>query len=143
MKAGLVFAIGLPTLLIGPIVLSGRAAGAEQLPIIVTYELSKVRREARAIQRDPRKFWAGAIVARIEDKKPVTDLALKHPTTVEVTFVVGRDGRLVSKQVARSSGDPSRDARAMAVIETAAPFPPMPDGVGEEQVAFSLPLRFR
>ena len=119
------------------------APHADPLPTIATYELSKARKDARAIARDPKTFWVGAIVSRIESRKPQVDLKLKQPTSVEIAFTVARDGRVVSKQIARSSGNPAVDRQAVAVIDKAAPFPPMPDWLAETEMSFRLPLRFK
>ena len=115
----------------------------EPLPIIVTYELRKARTQARSAARDPKGFWVGQIVGRIEDRKPHLDMALKAAVTVGVSFVVGRDGRLVSSVVATSSGDPAIDKRAVDVLASAAPFPPMPAGLPDDSMSFTVPLRFK
>ena len=119
------------------------AARADPLPTIVTYELSKSRRDAHAIARDPKGFWVGAIVAQIEARKPRSIVHLKAPATVNVGFVVGRDGKLVSSTIEKSSGDPALDKLAIATLDHAAPFPPMPAALGGDQIAFTVPLRFK
>lgn len=115
---------------------------ADPLPTIVTFELSKARKQAREIARDPRKFWVGEIVAWIEARKPHLNMHLKAPRAVDVSFVVGHDGRLVSTAISKSSGDPAVDMQAIAMLSRSAPFPPMPAGLAEQQMAFTLPLRF-
>jgi len=118
-------------------------ACADPLPTIVTYELSEARRAATAVARDPRGFWIGEIVARLEARKPDRRHAIKQPVTVALSFVVDRTGHLVSKQVARSSGDPAIDEEAIAVLVRAAPFPPMPAALPDDHLVFTVPLRFR
>ncbi len=115
----------------------------EPLPIIATYELHKARTAAQAAARDPKGFWVGQIVGRIEDRKPLLNLALKAPATVSVSFVVARDGRLVSSTVSRSSGDAALDRRAVDVLASAAPFPPMPQALPDDSMSFTVPLRFK
>ncbi len=119
------------------------AANADPLPTIVTYELSKSRGEARAVAHDPKSFWVGEIVARIEDRKPFSARPFKQPMTVNIGFVVGRDGHVISKDVVHSSGDAALDKAAMAVLDHAAPFPPMPAAIADDSLAFTVPLRFR
>ena len=118
-------------------------ACADPLPTIVTYELAEARRAADAAARDPRGFWVGQIVARLEERKPDRQHSVKRPVTVELGFVVDRAGRLLSKQLARSSGDPAIDAEAIAVLDRAAPFPPMPAALPGDHLVFTVPLRFR
>ena len=122
---------------------AGVAQATEPLPIIVTYELKRGH-EARVIElRDPKTFWVRQIVARLEDKKPVGTIGLKEPATAQVSFTVGRDGAIVSKTIARTSGVPAVDKEALAMLERAQPFPPMPAAMPEPALSFSLPLRFR
>jgi TonB family protein len=45
---------------------------------------------------------------------------------VVVYFKIGRDGRLLSIRIARSSGIPLADQAAKAAIELSAPFRPLP-----------------
>ena len=122
---------------------AGVAQATEPLPIIVTYELKRGH-EARVIERrDPKTFWVRQIVARLEDKKPVGTIGLNEPATAQVSFTVGRDGAIVSKTIARTSGVPAVDKEALAMLERAQPFPPMPAAMPEPALSFSLPLRFR
>ena len=116
---------------------------ADPLPTIATFEMKKARDERRAAARDPKGFWIQQIVARIDARKPRFAKPLKAALKVEIGFVVARDGHLVSKVVATSSGSAEIDAVALAMVEHAAPFPPMPAAVGDQQLSFDLPVRFR
>ena len=57
---------------------------------------------------------------------------------VVVTFVIGRDGRLLSAKVTKSSGVPLADRAAMSAIELTAPFSPLPP----EFRGQSVPIEF-
>ncbi len=57
---------------------------------------------------------------------------------VVITFVIGRDGRLLSKKVTKSSGVPLADNAAMKAIELTAPFRPLPP----EFKGSSVPIEF-
>ncbi len=57
---------------------------------------------------------------------------------VVITFVIGKDGRLLSKQVTKSSGVPLADRAAMSAIELTAPFRPLPP----EFKGQSVPIEF-
>lgn len=120
-----------------------QARADEPLPVIATYELRKSQLESHAAARHPKGFWVSQIVGRIEDRKPMLDLKLKQPMTVDVSFVVARDGRLVSSTVDKSSGDAAIDKRAVDVLASAAPFPPMPEGLPDDSMSFTVPLRFK
>ena len=57
---------------------------------------------------------------------------------VVITFTIGRDGRLLSKKVTKSSGVPLADRAAMSAIELTAPFRPLPP----EFKGQSVPIEF-
>jgi protein TonB len=62
--------------------------------------------------------------------------------TVVVHFVVDASGNVVSREVSVSSGHKILDDAAVASIDRAAPFPPMPKGLNQNQIAVSVPFRF-
>lgn len=57
---------------------------------------------------------------------------------VVITFTIGRDGRLLSAKVTKSSGVPLADRAAMSAIELTAPFRPLPP----EFRGQSVPIEF-
>ena len=57
---------------------------------------------------------------------------------VVITFTIGRDGRLLSHRVTKSSGVPLADRAAMSAIELTAPFRPLPP----EFRGQSVPIEF-
>jgi protein TonB len=59
-----------------------------------------------------------------------------------VRFTVGPGGELVSREIATSSGSKILDDAAIASIDRAAPFPPMPSDVKNEPMVVSVPFRF-
>lgn len=134
---------GLALLAFAPALCAGVARATQTLPIIVTYEMERRRDAERIERRDPKEFWVRQIVARLEDKKPTETLGLKQPATAQVSFTVGRDGTIVSKAIAKTSGVAAVDAEALAMLERAQPFPPMPATMSGATLSFSLPLRFR
>jgi protein TonB len=56
-----------------------------------------------------------------------------------MSFIINRDGSVKSVKTKRSSGDALVDLQARRAIESAAPFPPLPDGFKES----TLPVLFR
>lgn len=52
----------------------------------------------------------------------------------EVLFKIGRDGRLLSKRIYKSSGFPNYDYAALKAVETAAPFRPLPQEFKHESI---------
>ncbi|MBS0267810.1 MAG: TonB family protein [Proteobacteria bacterium] len=62
--------------------------------------------------------------------------------TVVMRFTVDVDGRLLSKEVATSSGSKLLDDAATAALDRAAPFPPIPPEISIKPLAFTQPFKF-
>lgn len=62
--------------------------------------------------------------------------------TVLVRFTVGASGQLLSREVEKSSGSKLLDDAAVAAVERAAPFPPMPKELAGEPMEMKVPYRF-
>jgi len=61
---------------------------------------------------------------------------------VVVRFTVLGNGQLSGVSVARSSGNGSTDQAGLALVQRAAPFPPIPVGAGRSDWTFDVPLAF-
>lgn len=62
--------------------------------------------------------------------------------TVIVRYIIDVDGKLLSKEVAKSSGSKVLDDAATAALDRAAPFPPIPPEVSIKPLAFTQPFKF-
>lgn len=62
--------------------------------------------------------------------------------TVVMRFTIGIDGKLLSKEVATSSGSKLLDDAATAALDRAAPFPPIPPEISIKPLAFTQPFKF-
>ncbi len=60
--------------------------------------------------------------------------------TVVARLVIGRDGRLLELNIARSSGIPTLDKAVIEMIRVAAPYAPLPPEIPGERLTFSLPI---
>jgi protein TonB len=76
--------------------------------------------------------------------------ALRYPASargargeVHVAFVVGAGGGASRIVVVQSSGNAVLDAAAVATVERAAPFPPIPPDAGRSSWSFTMPLVFK
>lgn len=76
--------------------------------------------------------------------------AAKYPTKAKgkngealVSFVVGASGSVSRVALARSSGNPALDDAALAAVNRAAPFPPIPEAAGRSSWAFTVPVYFK
>lgn len=62
--------------------------------------------------------------------------------TAVVRLTVNATGELIAHRIVKSSGSKVLDNAALASIEKASPFPPIPSEVGEETVVVSVPFKF-
>lgn len=85
-------------------------------------------------------LYLGKINERVQHAKvnPRTRVA----GTVVMRFTIGIDGALISKEVASSSGSKVLDEAAVAALDRAAPFPPIPPEVSIRPLAFTQPFKF-
>jgi periplasmic protein TonB len=86
------------------------------------------------------RAYLGKIRTHLERSKvnPRTSLI----GTAVVRLTVKADGELVAHRIVKSSGSKLLDNAALASIERAAPFPAIPDEVGEERIEVSVPFKF-
>ena len=66
----------------------------------------------------------------------------KGEATMVVESRVNRDGRVLAREIVRSSGHPELDKEVISMIERAQPLPPFPPSMPEDQLALTVPIRF-
>ena len=66
----------------------------------------------------------------------------RQAAAVVVTFSIDRSGHLKSAAIARSSGDPSFDAAALAMLKRSDPLPPPPAGIADNELTLTAPVDF-
>lgn len=62
--------------------------------------------------------------------------------TAVVRFKVGPNGEVMARRVVKSSGSKVLDDAALASVERAAPFPPIPKTLQRSELEISVPFRF-
>jgi protein TonB len=62
--------------------------------------------------------------------------------TVLIRFTVGRSGEILSREVKKSSGSKILDDAAMAALDRASPFPPMPENLAQGPLEVQVPFNF-
>jgi len=62
--------------------------------------------------------------------------------TVLITFIVSPSGQVLRREVEKSSGSKALDEAAMAALERAAPFPPMPHDLTQGPLEVQIPFKF-
>lgn len=73
---------------------------------------------------------------------PAASRAAGEQGTAMLSFVVSRNGRVLSSRLASSSGHAALDAETMAMIQRAQPLPSFPDDLTHATMSFSVPVRF-
>lgn len=111
----------------------GSAAGLSDTAPVAT-------RRAGA-EADLRARWGAELRARIERARAAADPVGSGRAVVQ--FVLTREGRLVSAEIASGSGNPALDRAALAAVRRAGPFPAAPSGLAGDRHAFSVPVSFR
>jgi len=88
--------------------------------------------------------WRDLVVARLQRSKryPASAEARGEQGVVTLRFSVDRHGRVLARQIARSSGHPALDQEVLAMIARAAPLPPFPPAMTHSVVHLSVPVRF-
>lgn len=61
---------------------------------------------------------------------------------VRLVFTLGRGGQVLSSHLGGSSGNPTFDARALAMVRQAQPFPAFPADITQGSMGFSVPVAF-
>jgi len=87
-----------------------------------------------------RRVYLGTLRKTLERTKvnPRSRLA----GTVMIRFTVGPSGQVLSREVKESSGSKLLDDAAMAALEKASPFPPMPEDLAQGPIEVQVPFKF-
>ena len=100
------------------------------------------RVEATAPRIDP--SWTTLLFKQLQRYKsyPSGARARNEQGVVTLSFTVDRDGHVLSRQIATSSGHPDLDAEVLTMIERAQPLPAFPPSMTQAQQDFTVPIRF-
>jgi protein TonB len=93
--------------------------------------------------RAGRASWESELAAHIRRYATYAANGSRESGTVRVGVSIDRNGRLLSRRLAGSSGSPVLDSAAMAVIDRAQPYPRFPPGMSQAQIALTIPLHLR
>ena len=93
--------------------------------------------------RAGRASWESELAAHIRRYATYSANGSRESGTVRVGVSIDRNGRLLSRRLAGSSGSPVLDSAAIAVIERAQPYPRFPPGMSQAQIALTIPLHLR
>lgn len=84
--------------------------------------------------------YLGTLRSHLEKHKvnPRTEIV----GTAVIRFTVDANGGIAERKVTKSSGSKALDDAALASIEKAAPFPPIPKNLDRNQLEISVPFKF-
>jgi protein TonB len=111
-------------------------------PVIEEQQEQKARTKGGA-QREIAS-WQSGLVKQLEKFKryPGDARARGEEGTLELRFTLDRGGHVLARQIVRSSGHPSLDAEAIAMVDRAQPLPPMPASIPDSQLELTVPISF-
>jgi periplasmic protein TonB len=89
-----------------------------------------------------RVTWQKELAAHFNKYKRYPSDRITQRAEVVVSFVLDRIGHILSKRVAKGSGDSSFDAAALDMLQRSDPVPPPPPLIADEGLTFSLPVIF-
>jgi TonB family protein len=86
-----------------------------------------------------------SVRARINRNKQYPPEAAKNGVEgiVTVSFLLGRNGTVLFREIAVGSGHPALDEAALAAIGNSSPFPPFPDSLHRETLLLRLPINYK
>jgi len=112
------------------------APSATAPAIIPQASSSRAPENAEAI----RQAYARLLWSHIAQRRPA---GISLSGTTMISFRLDAQGRLLSAEVSRASGNMLLDRLALRTVRMASPYPPPPAGLTEETLGFSIPFSFR
>jgi protein TonB len=105
-------------------------------------ELTTKRVDAASPHIDP--SWQTLLFKQLQRFKsyPSGARARNEQGVVMLSFTVGRDGHVLSRQIVTGSGYPDLDAEVLTMLERAQPLPAFPASMTQAQQDFAVPIRF-
>jgi len=94
--------------------------------------------------RDATKRWQHLVGARLQQQKryPHSAEGRRETGTVMLRFQVGRDGKVLSQGIVRSSGAPALDNEVLAMLQRAQPMPAFFPGMTQTKMTLTVPVEF-
>jgi periplasmic protein TonB len=87
--------------------------------------------------------YPGQVQVRVNRASRYPSAAKGSDGEAYVTFTVAANGGVSRLNLSRSSGNAALDDAALAAVERAAPFPPIPEDAGRSSWTFTVPVAFR
>ncbi len=89
------------------------------------------------------KNWESLVAAHLFKHKRSLRMRQRQPMTAYIHVAIGRQGQILSRNVAQSSGDDRLDEAALNLIDRANPLPPPPPDYADARLqSINLPVVF-
>ena len=112
----------------------------EQLPQVATLVEKSSGDAQMGGDATQRRAYLGKLRRTLERSK--VNPRSRESETVMISFSVDPSGQLLSRTVKKSSGSKMLDDAAIAALDRAAPFPPMPENVAQGPLEVQVPFKF-
>jgi protein TonB len=88
--------------------------------------------------------WRDLLVAHLQWNKryPNGAQARREQGMVVLSFSMDRNGHVLARHIARSSGVPELDEEVLAMIQRAQPLPAFPPSMAQSRMDLTVPIRF-
>jgi protein TonB len=88
--------------------------------------------------------WESSLVRHLQRYKryPSEALSRSEEGIVLLSFSIDRDGHVLARRIARSSGYADLDSEVMDMIMRAEPLPAFPANMSQAQLDLTIPIRF-
>ncbi|RAI44529.1 energy transducer TonB family protein [Rhodoplanes roseus] len=86
--------------------------------------------------------WQTRLLAQLHRHKRYPAAARGRTGIARVAFTIDRDGRVLHRSIATSSGSEALDAEALALLDRASPLPVPPTELSGTALSFVVPIRF-
>jgi periplasmic protein TonB len=86
--------------------------------------------------------WQRLLVAQLEHHKRYPPQAQGKVGEARLAFRIDRSGHVLTSRIVRSSGSDALDQEALALVKRAAPLPPPPAEIPDDQLSFVVPIRY-
>jgi len=86
--------------------------------------------------------WQRLLVAQLERHKRYPPHAGGKIGEAKLAFSIDRGGHVIASRIVHSSGSDALDEEALAMVKRAAPLPPPPAEISDDQLSFVVPIRY-
>ena len=88
--------------------------------------------------------WSSMVASKLQSAKryPSGAESRREQGVATLRFTLSRSGAVLSRNLSRGSGYSDLDQETLAMVQRAAPFPPMPAGMTQASFTFNVPVRF-